>query len=230
VVMATCVVMTEFMGQKNREECEGKREAGQQRSGMPVGYPEHLEKGVEGGGLIVAVGRCEMRASDQRGEKCEEKKADGEKKRFSGGIGTLRGPCAFAWPSISPVLRRERYFCLSICLWRIHRGLFGLGDRGVFEALQFLAGLEADGFSRRDADFLTGARIAANAGLARLDAEDPEFAELDALTAPHGVLERFKDGFDGLFGLGTADVCLRYHTVYDIELDHAGLRHHVARC
>jgi len=82
-MVATCVVMAEFMGQKNREEGDGKREAGQQRSRMPVGYPEHLEKGVEGGGLIVAVGRCEMRTGDQRSEKCEKKKGDGEKERFS---------------------------------------------------------------------------------------------------------------------------------------------------
>jgi hypothetical protein len=142
----------------------------------------------------------------------------------------LRGASVAARPLVSPRLRRERNFHLPVGVWRIHRGLFGLGDGSVFESLEFLAGFETDGFSRRDADFFAGAGIAADAGLAGLDAEDAEFAELDALPAAHGILEGFKDGFDGLFGLGTANICFANHSVYDVELDHAGLRLYVARC
>ena len=95
---------------------------------------------------------------------------------------------------------------------------------GGLEALEFFAGLEADGFAGRNVDFFPGAGIAADAGLARLDAEDAEAAELDALPAAEGLLERFENGFDGLFGLGAADVCRGDNSVYDVQLNHASLR------
>jgi hypothetical protein len=230
VVMAAGIVVAEFVRQKNCEEREREGESCEQGSWMAIGDAKHLHEGVEGGGLIVGVGGREMGAGNQRSEERDEKKSDGEKKRFSRGVGTVSDADAVAGPLISPGLRRERKFCLPICVWRTHRDLFGLGDGGVFEALQFLARLEANRFSRGDADLFAGARIAADAGLARLDAEDAELAEFDALTASHGVFEGFEDGFDGLFGLGTADVCLRNHSVYDIKLNHAGLRLYVARC
>jgi len=100
---------------------------------------------------------------------------------------------------------------------------------GALEALEFLAGLEADGFAGRNVDFFTGAGITADAGLARLDAEDAEAAELDALAAAEGLLEGFEDGFDGLLGLGAADVRRRHDGVYDIELNHVFLQR-LGRC
>ena len=84
------------------------------------------------------------------------------------------------------------------------RGLARFG--GGFQALQFFAGLEADGFAWRDVDFFAGARIAADAGFARLDAEDAEAAQLDALSAAERILERFEYRLDRLFRLGAADV------------------------
>jgi hypothetical protein len=229
-MMAACVVVAEFMRQKNREQRERKGKAGEQSRRMAIGDAEHLNEGVKGGGLIVRVGCRKMGAGNQRREERNEKKSNGKKKRSSRGVGTIPDSDAVAGPSVSPGLRRERDFCLPICVWRTHRDLFGLGDGVVFETLQFLAGLEANSFSGRNADLFAGARIAANAGLARLDAEDAELAKFDALTAPHSVFEGFEDSFDGLFGFGTADVCLRNHSVYDIKLDHAGLRLYVARC
>jgi len=95
---------------------------------------------------------------------------------------------------------------------------------GAFEALEFFAGLEADGFAGRNVDFFTGAGIAADAGLARLDAEDAEAPELDALAAAKGLLERFKNGFDGLLGLGTADTRRGDDGVYNVQLNHTSLR------
>ena len=47
---------------------------------------------------------------------------------------------------------------------------------GLFQALQFFAGLKANGFAGRDADFFAGARVAADAGLARLYGEDAKAA------------------------------------------------------
>src|SRR6266436_1604506 len=77
---------------------------------------------------------------------------------------------------------------------------------GALEALEFFAGLEADGFAGRNVDFFTGAGIAANAGLARLDAENAKAAELDALAAAEGLLEGFEDGFDGRLAVMAADM------------------------
>src|SRR5882762_8978285 len=95
---------------------------------------------------------------------------------------------------------------------------------GTLEALQFFAGLEADGFARRNVDFFTGAGIAADAGLARLDTENAKAAELDALAAAEGLLEGFENGFDGLLGLGAADVRRDNDGIHDIQLNHTSLR------
>jgi hypothetical protein len=95
---------------------------------------------------------------------------------------------------------------------------------GALEALEFLTGLEADGFAGRNIDFFTSPGISANAGLARLDAEDAEAAELDALATAESLLERFENSFDGLLGLGAADTRLGDDSVYDVQLDHTSLR------
>ena len=101
---------------------------------------------------------------------------------------------------------------------------------GALEALEFFAGLEADGFAGRYVDFFTGAGIAADAGLARLDAEDAKAAELDALASAEGLLERFENGFDGLLGLGAADICLGHDGVNDVQLDQKEPPRSVGRC
>ena len=61
--------------------------------------------------------------------------------------------------------------------------------------MQLLAGLEAHGFAWRDVDFFTGARVAADAGLAGLDAEDAEAAQFNALPAAQGTLQGLEDSF-----------------------------------
>ena len=48
--------------------------------------------------------------------------------------------------------------------------------------LEFFAGLEAHGFAGRDFHFFAGARVAADAGLARLDVENTEPTQLDPVT------------------------------------------------
>jgi hypothetical protein len=105
-----------------------------------------------------------------------------------------------------------------------------LGFLFFFDALKFFAGLEADGFARRDVHFFTGAGIAADAGLAGLDAEDAEAAEFDALAAAESLLQRFEYGFDGLLGFGAADVRSGDDGIYDIELNHAILPRFRGRC
>src|SRR5580704_11695482 len=60
----------------------------------------------------------------------------------------------------------------------------GLGGRsGSRERLEFFAWLEAHGFAGRNANLLSGARVAADAGFARLHVEHAEAAKLDAFSA-----------------------------------------------
>src|SRR4029077_8681375 len=68
------------------------------------------------------------------------------------------------------------------------------------KGLEFFAGLEAHGFAGRHADLHTGARVAVNAGPARLDRADEEAAKLDAFAAAERVLHGLEDGFDRLLG------------------------------
>jgi hypothetical protein len=82
--------------------------------------------------------------------------------------------------------------------------------------MQFLAGLEADGFARSDADFGSGARIAADAGFAWADVEDAEAAQLDALTLSKSALEGFKDCVDGGFRLIALEAGAFNHLVNNV--------------
>jgi len=96
--------------------------------------------------------------------------------------------------------------------------------------LKLFAGLESDSFAGRDVDFFAGAGIAADAGLPGLHAKDPEAAELDALAAAKGLLQRFENGFNGLLGFGAADVRRDNDGVYDVQLNHAILQRFRGRC
>src|SRR5450432_260553 len=105
-----------------------------------------------------------------------------------------------------------------------------LGWLGAFQSLQFLAGLEAHGFPRRNAHFFAGTRISSNSGFPRLHAEDSKAAQFDALTAAQRGLQRFENRLHRLFGLGAADVGFCHHGVYDVQLDQTSLPHSVGRC
>ena len=98
------------------------------------------------------------------------------------------------------------------------------------DALKFFAGFEADGFTGRNVDFFASAWIAADAGLARLHAEDAEAAEFDALATAESLLQRFENGLDGLFGFGAADVRRGDDSIYDIQLNHTILPRFRGRC
>jgi len=73
----------------------------------------------------------------------------------------------------------------------------------LVENLEVFAWLEADGFAGGDGDLGASARVAADAGFARLYGEDAEAAELDAVAVAEGFLHGFKDGIDGGLRLGT---------------------------
>jgi hypothetical protein len=91
----------------------------------------------------------------------------------------------------------------------------------LIEDLEVFAGLEADGFARGDGDLGAGARVAADAGLAGLDSEDAEAAELDAVAGSEGALHRLEDGVDGGFCLDAWEAGAFDHSLDKILLDHA---------
>ena len=102
----------------------------------------------------------------------------------------------------------------------------GLGSRSRrrgWKRLEFLARLKSHGFPRRDANLLPGARVAADAGLARLHVENAKAAKLDAFSPSERVFHRFEDGFHRLFGFRSSDICFLYDSVHDVELDHTAL-------
>jgi hypothetical protein len=106
--------------------------------------------------------------------------------------------------------------------------LFGL--LCLFDALKLFARFEADGFAGRNVDLFAGAGIAADAGLARLHAEDAEAAEFDALAAAKSLLQRFENSFDRLLGFGAADVRRDDDGIYDVQLNHVILQRFRGRC
>jgi len=90
------------------------------------------------------------------------------------------------------------------------------------QALQFFAGLEAYRFAGRNIHFFAGARIAANAGLARLHGKNSEAAQFNSLAPAHAAFQRFKNRLDGLFGLDAAhasSIELGQYGVHDIQFN-----------
>ena len=90
----------------------------------------------------------------------------------------------------------------------------------LLQGLQLLAGFEAHGFAGRNGDFRAGARIAADAGLARLHVEDAEAAQFDAVAVLERFLHPLEDRLDRHLGLGLGDAGPVHHFVDDIQLDH----------
>ncbi len=68
--------------------------------------------------------------------------------------------------------------------------------------MQILAGFEADGFAGRNGDLGPGSGIAADPGFARLDGEDTEPAQLDAIALDEALFHGSEDDVDCSFSLG----------------------------
>lgn len=91
--------------------------------------------------------------------------------------------------------------------------------RLLAEDLEVFAGFEANGLAGRDGDLGAGARVAADAGLARLDGEDAEAPKLDAAALAKGVLHGFKDGIHGRFRLGAWETGALDHSLDEVLFD-----------
>ncbi len=90
----------------------------------------------------------------------------------------------------------------------------------LVEELEVLAWLEADGLAGGDGDLGAGAGVAADAGLAGLDGEDAEAAELDAVAFGEGALHGFEDGVDGGLGLDAREPGAFDDPENEVLLDH----------
>src|SRR5262249_50770184 len=91
--------------------------------------------------------------------------------------------------------------------------------------LQFLAGLEADRFAGRDANFFTGTRIASDAGLARLDVENPEAPQFNPLATSQSRFQSVEHSLYGVFSL-----CARHAGIGDHRVHYIQLYHQFPRC
>src|SRR2546423_11214928 len=92
--------------------------------------------------------------------------------------------------------------------------------RRLADVLQVLAGLEANRAAGRDAHFLAGPRVAADAALARLHLEDSEAAELNPVASLHRHAHRVEHRVDGYLGLDLGNVGDLRNFVDDVDLDH----------
>jgi len=89
----------------------------------------------------------------------------------------------------------------------------------LVQFVEVFAGFEAHGFAGGDADFRSGARVAANSCFSGPDVEDAEAAELDAVSIGECAFETFKDGFDGGLGFHAGQSGTLNYLMYDVLLN-----------
>ena len=103
---------------------------------------------------------------------------------------------------------------------RCTAALSALGRFAVVKRMQLLARLEADCLAGSDADFGTGAGIAADAGFAGADAEDAESAQFDALACGESLLQALEDRIHRGLSLGAGQARALDHMMDDVLLNH----------
>jgi hypothetical protein len=96
--------------------------------------------------------------------------------------------------------------------------------RRLVQQVELFTGLEADCLARSDGDFGAGARIAADAGFARLDGKDAEAAKFDAITGDKSLLHAFEDGVYRSLCFGSWQAGAFNNPLYKILLNHLGRR------
>src|SRR5687767_12339671 len=88
------------------------------------------------------------------------------------------------------------------------------------DILEIFTGLEADRPAWRDANFLAGPWVTANAALPRLYLEHAEAAQLDPVAPLHGEAHGVEHGIHGHLSLDLCDVGSLRDLVDDVDLDH----------
>ena len=87
------------------------------------------------------------------------------------------------------------------------------------DQVELFSWLEADGLAWSDGDLRAGARIAADAGLARSDVEDSKAPQLDAFPSRQRLLQALKDSVDCGLGLVARKAGPLDDPVHDVLLD-----------
>jgi hypothetical protein len=229
--------MAELVSEKNNKQSHGEGDSRGEAGGMLVKELKGADVFIKGSRLVVGVGDGELSAGGEASAKSKKEEYAGDDEHFSRWADGNWSITRIEEGNAAPVeidgngawvfwgrCGHEMFGKLEMAGTRQYNAARLFRLLSCFEALKFFAGFEAHGFAGRDVDFFAGAGIAADAGFARLDAENAEAAELDALAAAEGLLERFEHGFDGLLGFGTADVSRGDDGVYDVQLDHTSLR------
>jgi hypothetical protein len=88
--------------------------------------------------------------------------------------------------------------------------------------MQFLAWLEAHGFTRCDAHLGASAGITANAGFAGADAENAKSAQFDALTGGQGLFQALENGIHRSLCLGAGKAGALDNMMDDVLLNQRG--------
>ena len=90
----------------------------------------------------------------------------------------------------------------------------------LVQQVEFLAGLEPDRFAGRDANLGAGSGVAANTRFARLDGEDAESAQLNAVAAAKGGLHGLENDVYRSFSLSARETRTLDYPLNQILLDH----------
>ena len=86
--------------------------------------------------------------------------------------------------------------------------------------MELFAGLEANGLTRCDRDFCTGARVSTDAGFPRFHGKDSEAAQFDAVSLHERSFHAVEDGIDSCFGLGARQSGAFDNPLYQVLLNH----------
>src|SRR5262249_7988620 len=124
---------------------------------------------------------------------------------------------------VDAMVRANNRKCSHTRSWNLYRGgqtAAGVGSK-LADVLEVFARLEANRATRRDAHFLAGAGVTADAALAGLDLEHAESAQFDTFAALHGGPHRIENRVDGHLGFDLGDVGDFRNLVDDVDLNHA---------
>jgi hypothetical protein len=90
--------------------------------------------------------------------------------------------------------------------------------------MELFAGLEANGFAWSDSDFSACSWVAADAGFTRLNSEDAEAAQLDAVARDEGLFHAVEDGVYRRLCFSSWQSGTLNNPLYKILLNHLGRR------
>src|ERR1039457_1156457 len=98
-----------------------------------------------------------------------------------------------------------------------------LGGRvAVFQRVQFLARFEANRLAGGDADFGSGARIAADSGFTGAHTEDAKPAQFDAFSGGESLFEALENRIHRSFRLAPGKACTLDYMMDDVLLNQWG--------